>query len=63
MTAAPAAVRILIVIPAYREEKSIGAVVSSVRAKYPYDMLVVYDGSPRRHFLGHPPVRITVPYS
>jgi hypothetical protein len=36
----------LVVIPAYREEKTIGALVSSVREKYPYDVLVVNDDSP-----------------
>lgn len=40
------AVRVLIAIPAYREEKNIGAVVGSVRNLYPYDVLVVNDGSP-----------------
>lgn len=38
--------RILIVIPAYREEKSIGAVVAALRRLYPHDVLVVNDGSP-----------------
>lgn len=38
--------RVLVVIPAYREEKTIGAVVSAVRAQYLYDVLVVNDGSP-----------------
>jgi len=40
------AARVLIAIPAYREEKNIGAVVCSVRDRYPYDILVVNDGSP-----------------
>ncbi|MBP2689643.1 MAG: glycosyl transferase family 2 [Deltaproteobacteria bacterium] len=39
-------VRVLIAIPAYREEKNIGAVVGSIRDRYPYDILVVNDGSP-----------------
>jgi glycosyltransferase involved in cell wall biosynthesis len=38
--------RVLVVIPAYREEKKIGAVVSAVRERFPYDVLVVNDGSP-----------------
>lgn len=38
--------RVLIAIPAYREEKSIGRVVSELLRKYPYDVLVVSDGSP-----------------
>ena len=42
------ACRVLIVIPAYREEKSIGPIVSSLREKYPHDILVVNDGSPDR---------------
>jgi len=46
MSAAPDAVRILVVIPAYREGKIIGAVVSAVREHFPYDILVVDDGSP-----------------
>ena len=29
-----------------REEKSIGAIVAALRARYPYDVLVVNDGSP-----------------
>jgi hypothetical protein len=37
---------VLIAVPAYREGRSIGAVVSSLRGKYPYDVLVVNDGSP-----------------
>ncbi len=37
--------RVLIAIPAYREEKMIGAVVGAVRRLYPYDILVVNDGS------------------
>ena len=39
-------VRVLIAIPAYREEKNIGAVVGAIRDRYPYDILVVNDGSP-----------------
>jgi len=46
MPAAPETFRVLVVIPAYREEKNIGAVVSAVRTKFPYDVLVVNDGSP-----------------
>ena len=38
--------RVLVAIPAYREEKSIGAIVTSVRRKLPYDVVVVNDGSP-----------------
>ncbi|MGE5247575.1 MAG: glycosyltransferase family 2 protein [Verrucomicrobiota bacterium] len=38
--------RVLVVIPAYREEGKIGAVVSAVRDAVPYDVLVVSDGSP-----------------
>ncbi|GAB4239077.1 MAG: glycosyltransferase family 2 protein [Deltaproteobacteria bacterium] len=37
--------RILVVIPAYREERSIGGLVRSLRERYPYDVLVVNDGS------------------
>lgn len=40
------AARVLIAIPAYREEKMIGAVVGAVRRLHPYDVLVVNDGSP-----------------
>lgn len=36
----------LIAIPAYREERSIGRIVSDLRSKFPYDVLVVNDGSP-----------------
>ena len=38
--------RVLVAIPAYREEKSIGAIVAMVRRKLPYDVVVVNDGSP-----------------
>lgn len=38
--------RVLVAIPAYREEKSIGQIVAALRTKYPYDVLVVNDGSP-----------------
>jgi glycosyltransferase involved in cell wall biosynthesis len=38
--------RILVAIPAYREERSIGRIVAALRARYPYDILVVNDGSP-----------------
>lgn len=41
-----AGTRVLIVIPAFREEKTIGPIVSSLRNTYPYDVLVVNDGSP-----------------
>ena len=34
------------IIPAYREEKTIGAVVSNLGQRFPYDVLVVNDGSP-----------------
>ena len=37
--------RILILIPAYQEERSIGGLVRSLRERYPYDLLVVNDGS------------------
>lgn len=40
--------RIIVAIPAYGEEKSIGAIVASVRQKLPYDVVVVNDGSPDR---------------
>lgn len=40
--------RILIVIPAYQEERSIGGVVRSLRERFPYDVLVVNDGSSDR---------------
>jgi len=46
MSATPDPVRVLVVIPAYREEKSIGAVVTAVREHFPYNVLVVNDGSP-----------------
>jgi glycosyltransferase involved in cell wall biosynthesis len=36
----------IVIIPAYREEKTIGAVVSNIRERFPYDLLVVNDGSP-----------------
>ena len=38
--------RVLVVIPAYCEERSIGSVVGSIRKLFPYDILVVNDGSP-----------------
>ena len=38
--------RVLVAIPAYGEEKSIGGIVSSLRGKLPYDVVVVNDGSP-----------------
>src|SRR5512139_722173 len=44
--AAPGTFRVLVVIPAYREGKNVGAVVSAVREHFPYDILVVNDGSP-----------------
>lgn len=44
----PAHPRVLVAIPAFREERSIGAVVAEVRKKLPYDVLVVNDGSPDR---------------
>ncbi|MGA7103926.1 MAG: glycosyltransferase family 2 protein [Candidatus Deferrimicrobiaceae bacterium] len=37
--------RVLIAIPAYGEEKPIGGIVSSIRRKLPYDVVVVNDGS------------------
>ena len=39
---------ILVVLPAYQEERSIGGVVRSLRERYPYDVLVVNDGSTDR---------------
>jgi glycosyltransferase involved in cell wall biosynthesis len=36
---------VLVAIPAYGEEKSIGGIVSSIRRKLPYDVVVVNDGS------------------
>jgi glycosyltransferase involved in cell wall biosynthesis len=44
--AADAAPRVLVIIPAYREERSIGAVVRAVREGTGYDVVVVDDGSP-----------------
>jgi glycosyltransferase involved in cell wall biosynthesis len=38
--------RVLVAIPAYREEKTIGRIVAALRREYPYDVLVVSDGSP-----------------
>ncbi|MHB8833028.1 MAG: glycosyltransferase, partial [Desulfobacteria bacterium] len=38
--------RVLVVIPAYREERTIGGLVRSLRERYPHDVLVVNDGSP-----------------
>ena len=38
--------RVLVVIPAYREERNIGTVVRSIRGLFPYDTLVINDGSP-----------------
>ncbi len=46
MPLSPGADRILVVIPAYREEPVIGSVVASVKEHFPYDVLVVNDGSP-----------------
>lgn len=40
--------RALVAIPAYREERTIGQVVSAIRKIFPYDVLVVNDGSPDR---------------
>jgi len=37
--------RILVVLPAYQEERSIGTLVRSLRKRFPYDVLVVNDGS------------------
>jgi glycosyltransferase involved in cell wall biosynthesis len=37
--------RILVILPAFREEMSIGGLVRSLRERYPYDVLVVNDGS------------------
>jgi len=38
--------RVLVAIPAFREEKTIGAVVRAARGHFPFDILVVNDGSP-----------------
>ena len=38
--------RVIVVIPSYCEEKTIGTVVRSIRESFPYDILVVNDGSP-----------------
>jgi hypothetical protein len=40
--------RILVVIPAYQEERTIGGLVRSLRERTPYDVLVVDDGSTDR---------------
>ena len=40
--------RILVILPAFREERSIGGLVRSLRERYPYDVLVVNDGSTDR---------------
>ena len=40
--------RILVVVPAYREERSIGGLIRSLRERYAYDVLVVNDGSTDR---------------
>jgi len=37
--------RVLVAIPAYGEEKSIGKIVSDIRRKLPFDIVVVDDGS------------------
>src|SRR3990172_747261 len=37
--------RILVILPAFREERSIGGLVRSLRERYPYDVVVVNDGS------------------
>src|SRR5512141_1635666 len=37
--------RILVVLPAYQEERSIGGLVRSLRERFPYDVLVINDGS------------------
>ncbi|HEY3490294.1 MAG TPA: glycosyltransferase family 2 protein [Candidatus Deferrimicrobiaceae bacterium] len=36
----------MVLIPAYHEDKSIGAIVSTLRATLPYDVVVINDGSP-----------------
>jgi len=46
MTAPDASGRVLVLIPAFCEEKKVGEVVSAVRGLFPYDVLVVNDGSP-----------------
>ncbi len=38
-------VKILILIPAFQEDRSIGGIVASVRERFSYDVLVVNDGS------------------
>ena len=40
--------RILVVIPAFQEERSIGGLVRTLREHYPYDILVVNDGATDR---------------
>jgi glycosyltransferase involved in cell wall biosynthesis len=40
--------RILVILPAYQEERSIGGLVRSLRERFPYDVLVVNDGSTDR---------------
>jgi glycosyltransferase involved in cell wall biosynthesis len=40
-----AGLRVLVAIPAYREERSIGRIVTDLKLKFPYDVLVVNDGS------------------
>ena len=37
--------RVLVALPAYEEEKTIGGLVDALRRRYPYDVLVVNDGS------------------
>ncbi|MBI5418638.1 MAG: glycosyltransferase family 2 protein [Deltaproteobacteria bacterium] len=37
--------RVLIAIPAFQEEQTIGQIVSALRRRFPYDVLVVNDGS------------------
>jgi len=36
----------VVIIPAYREEITIGGIVSNIRQQFPYDVLVVNDDSP-----------------
>jgi glycosyltransferase involved in cell wall biosynthesis len=43
---AAAAPRVLVIIPAFREERSIGAVVRAVREGLGHDVVVIDDGSP-----------------
>jgi len=39
-------IKIIVTIPAYKEEESIGNIIREIKEKYNYDVLVVDDGSP-----------------